>query len=132
MKRVYEASDPADAHLMRGMLESHGIAAVVQGEALWAARGDLPFGPESAPSVWVRGEDYELARAAIDQHEREIDEAGRCGNCGYELGESAPSVCPQCGKDTALPERWICPECGESIEGQFAECWRCAGGEESQ
>jgi hypothetical protein len=23
-------------------------------------------------------------------------------------------------------DAWRCPACGESIEGQFAACWRCA------
>lgn len=128
MKRVYLARDPADAHLVRGVLESEGIDAVVQGEALWSARGELPLTAESAPSVWVAGENHERARGLIEEYERAIDPS-RCGNCGHRLGESPPTVCPQCGQDNSKPEPWICPECGEAIEGQFAECWRCAGSE---
>ena len=131
MKRVYSASDPADAHLMRGMLESNGIEAIVQGEALWSGRGDLPLGPESAPSVWVSDEEFDRARTLISEHERAID-PNRCANCGHDFEQPPPTTCPQCGQANAKPEAWICPECGESIEGQFAECWRCAGGDESQ
>ena len=129
MKRVYTARDPADAHLVRGMLESNGIKAIVQGEALWSARGELPLTAESAPSVWASGEDYERARALIEDYERTIDPS-RCANCGHQLGESPPSICPQCGQDNSTPEPWICPQCGEAIDGQFSECWRCAGVDE--
>jgi hypothetical protein len=34
MKKVFVARNPAEAHLVKGMLESHGIRAEVQGEAL--------------------------------------------------------------------------------------------------
>ena len=130
MKQAYIARDPMDAHLVRGMLESNGIDAMVQGEALWSARGELPLTPESAPSVWVSGDDHERARALISDYQREID-PDRCANCGYELGQSPQSICPQCGQAYSAPEPWICPQCGEAIEGQFAECWRCAGADES-
>jgi|GEM_PF-5322376 hypothetical protein len=39
MKRVYLARNPADAHLFKGILESHHIQAVVHGDFLWSARG---------------------------------------------------------------------------------------------
>lgn len=37
MENVYTAMNPTDAHLVRGLLESEGIEAVVQGEFLWTA-----------------------------------------------------------------------------------------------
>lgn len=39
---VYEAEHVIDAHLMRGRLEAEGIAAVVLGEWLTGALGELP------------------------------------------------------------------------------------------
>lgn len=56
MIRVAQSANPLDARLLLGVLESHGIRACIQGEALWAARGELPLTPESARSVWVTDE----------------------------------------------------------------------------
>lgn len=62
MQPVFSARDPVEAHLLRAVLESEGIAAEVRGEMLFGARGGVPFTPDTAPSVWVV-EDHELARA---------------------------------------------------------------------
>jgi len=59
MKQIYVANNPAEAHLVKGMLESHGIHAEVRGEALWGTRGETPVTAETLPTVWV-----EDARAA--------------------------------------------------------------------
>ena len=53
MKKVYVADNPAQAHLVKGMLESHGIRAEVQGEALWGTRGETPVAEDTLPTVWV-------------------------------------------------------------------------------
>lgn len=42
MQRVYLAEHLIDAHLVRGRLESEGIAAFVAGEYLTGALGELP------------------------------------------------------------------------------------------
>jgi Putative prokaryotic signal transducing protein len=59
MKKVYVAQNPAEAHLVKGMLESNGIRAEVQGEALWGTRGETPVTPETLPEVWVLDDDEE-------------------------------------------------------------------------
>ena len=100
MIRVYSAADPADAHLVCALLKDNSIQAVVQGENLWMARGEVPLTPETAPSVWVNEPDVKRARALIEQRERPSQ-------------SQAPS--------------WKCSRCGQVIEGQFSECWRCAG-----
>ena len=51
--RVYLAADPADARLVAQWLEQNGIEATVQGELMWAARGEIPVGPSTGPSVWT-------------------------------------------------------------------------------
>ena len=99
MVRVYSASGPAEAQLVCGMLTNNGIRAVVEGENLWMARGDVPVGPGTAPSVWVNEPDVDLARQLIE---------------GYEHHSSASRPA------------WKCPECGEQIEGQFDTCWKAA------
>src|SRR5690606_17888944 len=96
--RVYTAADAGDAHLVRDLLAAEGVRAVIQGENLSMARGEIPLGPTTAPSVWVREGDVPQARALIEAFER-----------------PTPSQRPA----------WTCPNCGERIEGQFSECWRC-------
>ena len=104
MIRVAQPADPLEAQHLLGVLEEHGIRAIVQGEALWAARGELPFGPESAPSLWVTDEaDAERARQILAEHK-------------------SPLI--------GTPGTWTCPNCQEEIEAQFTHCWSC-GAEKS-
>ena len=102
MEKVYIAMNPTDAHLVRGLLESEGIEAVVQGEFLWTARGEVPITTDTAPSVWVLDEaDYERAMEvvkAFQSSERMSDSENK---------------------------EWKCDKCNENNEGQFTECWRC-------
>jgi hypothetical protein len=53
MKQVFVAKNPAEAHLVKGLLESRGVGAEVRGEALWGTRGETPLTPETLPTVWV-------------------------------------------------------------------------------
>jgi hypothetical protein len=101
MKRVYTAQNPPDAHLLKGILESAGIAVAVLGEALWSVRGEVPIAPETCPSVWVLDEsDYDRALEVIS---------------ALHLDE--PSL-PE-------GEEWQCGHCGEMNDPQFTECWKC-------
>ncbi len=99
MKRVHVASDPIDAELIRSLLATYGVEAIVQGEHLWTLPG-IPMMPDGAPSVWVlRDEDEPQARALIEKH-REL------------------SVAPT--------STWRCRICTEENEGGFWNCWKCA------
>lgn len=105
MIRVAQPADPMEAQHLLGVLEAHGIRACVQGEALWAARGELPFGPESAPSLWVTDEaDAERARQILADHKSPLNR---------------------------IAGSWTCPNCQEEIETQFTNCWNC-GAESSE
>lgn len=101
MKKVYTAADPADAHLLKGLLEGENIPAEVRGEHLYAMRGHLPMTEDTCPSVWVL-EDADFERAA--------------------------GIVAAIGRTNAAPSgaagAWRCG-CGEENEGQFSECWRC-------
>jgi hypothetical protein len=102
MKRVYIAMNPTDAHLLKGALESEGIEAVVQGEFLWIARGEVPITTDTAPSVWVIDEtDYERATEIVK---------------AFQSSE---------GMSDPENEEWKCDNCNEINEGQFTECWNC-------
>jgi len=102
MKKIYVATNPIDAHLLKGILEGENITAMVQGEFLWGVRGEVPITPETCPSVWiVNDSDYERAVELLSTLNKEMD---------------AP---PQKGED------WRCNKCEEVNESQFTECWQC-------
>ena len=98
MKRVHTARHPAEAHLVKGMLEAEGIRATVLGDQLYGAYGELPV----LPTVWVL--DETLARHA---DALVVD---------FLRGAAA---------QRHRGERWTCAHCGESLEGQFTDCWNC-------
>lgn len=102
MVEVYRAAHPAQAHLLRGLLEAEGIEAAVVGEYAFNVRGEAPMTEETLPKVCVvNAEDAERARAIA---------------VGFDRGEPA-------GASTET--NWICSQCGEQIEAQFGECWKC-------
>ena len=102
MRKIYTATNPVDAHLLKGVLESEGIPAVVQGEFLWNTRGEVPISAETSPSVWVIDDmDYDRAVELVKVFQYSAE-----------------------GIDSASPE-WQCDKCNESNEGQFTECWHC-------
>ena len=85
------------ARLVAQWLEQNGIEATVQGELMWAARGEIPVGPSTGPSVWTWEEQAVEARRLLDQRP----------------------------KDVPGTPAWVCPGCGEEVEGQFTDCWNC-------
>jgi hypothetical protein len=68
MKQVFVANNPAEAHLVKGMLESRGIHAEVRGEALWGTRGETPVTPETLPTVWVEDAKVSEATRIVDEY----------------------------------------------------------------
>ncbi|MEQ1776219.1 MAG: DUF2007 domain-containing protein [Burkholderiales bacterium] len=101
MKPLHTARHAAEAHLIRGYLESEGITAIVRGEYLTGGFGELPA---DLCSVWVI-DDSDFARADASLRR-------------FLQGQAA--------HDHAH-EGWHCARCNESIEGQFTACWRCGG-----
>jgi len=102
MKQVYIADEPAEAHLVKGILEQYGISCEVRGEALWGARGQLPLTSETLPAIWIIDDNrFEEAKELTERFEN--------GTLTANAGE----------------EVWKCPECGEEVEGQFTDCWQC-------
>lgn len=64
MKTVYIAQHSIDAHVVRGLLESHGIDAIVIGDYLQGGIGELPaFG---IVEVRVPEPDFAEARSIIE------------------------------------------------------------------
>lgn len=99
MKQLHIARHAPEAHLVKGYLESHGIAAVVRGEYLTSGWGDLPM---DVCSVWVSDDrQYERAHALL---------------VAFLHGDPAREL---------RSRNWRCPKCGEQLEGQFTACWKC-------
>jgi len=99
VRKVFVAQHPAEAHLIAGLLDSHGIAAVVRGEALFGARGEAPVTADTLPSVWVLDDAQVQDALAL-------------------LEPASPSLASAEGL-------WQCLHCREGIEPQFTACWRC-------
>jgi hypothetical protein len=101
MKQVFLARDPTEAHLVRAMLESHGVTATVRGEDPWAYHGEVPP-PDAQPGVWITDDGQEdQARLLVE---------------GYRSGMTPPAKAT-----TGRP----CHRCGEPLEPQFTACWSC-------
>lgn len=99
MKRVYNAANLPDAHIVAGVLAEHGIRARVLNANAAGAMGELPM-DAAAPQLWIeRDEDESRARAVIEEF----------------LGRAAGE-----------PRR--CPACGEENPPAFEVCWRCGAG----
>ena len=99
VKQLHAARHSLEAHLIRGFLASHGIAAEVRGEYLTSGWGELPV---DVCSVWI-------------VEEREFDAANAL------LIEFLKGSYARRFRDQA----WSCPACGERLEGQFTACWAC-------
>jgi hypothetical protein len=101
MKCIHQTANRTTAQLLRGALESEGIAVVVQGEHLAGAAGELPVGSSAEYRVCLVDDEQlpraaRLARAWLD-----------------DLAAAFPS------------DPWLCTRCGERHEPQFRSCWRC-------
>jgi hypothetical protein len=103
MRKVFIAAHPAEAHMVKGLLETEGIETIVRGEALFSSRGLTPVTYDTLPSVWVVDpEDAEDATLII-----------AAANSGTIPG--------------ARRERsWRCPTCNVFVGPEFVACWQCS------
>ena len=69
MTKIYSAQNAIDAHIVKGMLEQHGIQARVNGEYLQGGIGELPL--IDLVTVSVAEEDYEKALEVVREYENE-------------------------------------------------------------
>jgi hypothetical protein len=96
MQKLYQASDAMQANLLKDHLAAYHIQAVVLGDYLSGAAGELPA--INFPAVWLV-KDRDLVRA------RQL------------LAEFLTPVTPA--------SAWQCPGCAADVDGEFALCWRC-------
>jgi hypothetical protein len=96
MRRLYQASDRIEAQHLVDFLADHDVPAIVLGDYLSGAAGDLPV--NIFPGVWLL---------------RDTHWAYAC----HLLAEfRAPA---------ATAPSWPCAQCGEVVEGEFDVCWNC-------
>jgi hypothetical protein len=96
VKEVFATRNPVEAHLVRGLLENAGIAAIVENDVLTTGVGEIV--EAALPSVCILDESRaDEALALIAEWQREEPEA----------------------------PPWECPKCGERIDGRFTSCWEC-------
>jgi len=105
MKKLYEALDRIEAQMLKDELEGAGVEAVILGDYLAGAAGELPT--NIWPAVWVV-EDRDLARAeellaGFIQRTQEKQQSGG----------------------------WRCSVCGEWVDAGFDLCWNCASPRQS-
>jgi putative signal transducing protein len=72
MKRVFQAANHIQAHMVMHVLEQAGVHAHVQGEYLQSGAGELPLG--NLVGVVVDDEDVEIAREIIEDWEKLMQE----------------------------------------------------------
>lgn len=68
MKKIYQAKDITEAHIIQGMLLAYGLQAYVGGQYLQGGVGDLAA--MDFATVSVADEDLEEARELITKYER--------------------------------------------------------------
>ena len=102
VKRVYNAANLPDAHIVAGVLAERGIRVRIFNANAAGAMGELPF-DAAAPQLWVEdSRDEARARAAIEEFLRASAGPAR--------------ACPACGEENP-PAFEVCWSCGRGLEG---------------
>jgi len=70
MVKIYNARDITEAHIIRGMLEAHGIEAHVNGFYLQGGIGELAA--QGYASVSVPNAEAEQARKLVEDYDNQI------------------------------------------------------------
>jgi hypothetical protein len=103
VRRVYSAPTTVPVDTLRALLEAEGIHCLVKNRHLSMTVGEVP--PiETWPSLWV------------------VDDARRA--------EAERLVAEILADDGEGQAPWRCERCGEEIDGRFAACWQCDGGDD--
>lgn len=107
LKKVYIARDVGEAQFLCDLLAEAGVRAIVIGDLLGTARGNVPLTPTTLPAVHVNEEDLALAAPVVEEFDRRQVER-----------HHSPR------EQEKLPP-WRCPKCRKLIEAQFTDCWNC-------
>lgn len=98
LKRVYNAANLPDAHIVAGVLAERGIRVRILNANAAGAIGELPV-DAAAPQLWVEdARDEPRAREAIEAFVRAgAGPARTCRGCGEE-NPPAFDLCWSCGR----------------------------------
>jgi|WetSurMetagenome_2_1015567.scaffolds.fasta_scaffold135945_1 hypothetical protein len=85
MKEIYSSSSPHYCWLLKGILESEGIACEIQNESLGPIAGAIPI-DQTWPRLCVpNDDDYSRAREIIEEHRPKLNDLPSfCPNCDAE------------------------------------------------
>ncbi len=99
MKRIYNAANLPEAHILAGVLASRGIRVRILNANASGAIGELPV-DAAAPQLWLEDPREEpRARAVIEEFQRSSPDPARpCPACGEE-NPAAFEVCWSCGRN---------------------------------
>ncbi|CAH8215283.1 RanBP2-type domain-containing protein [Vibrio aestuarianus] len=98
--KIFVSNLLLEAHIVSHLLQQEKIQCEVRGEGLFGLQGELPFGEETNPYVWLFDAHKEREALAVietyrDNHEQNVS-------------------------------NWYCQKCGEENEPQFSACWHCS------
>ncbi len=97
MRTVYTAASVIDAQLVLDKLQASDIEAIMTGQQLVGAIGELPA--NLGPTIKIlHDEDYLIARSIVEDFEDAMQEN---------------------------TESWTCEHCVEEQQGNFYQCWNC-------
>ncbi|MFM1892228.1 MAG: hypothetical protein RLZ44_1305 [Pseudomonadota bacterium] len=100
MQALYQARDAPEAHLLADRLAAARIRAVVLGEHLAGAAGELPA--LNFPTVWLVDPAHAVRAQAVLAE--------------FLAEQRAP---------LAAADPWICPACAAEVDGELDLCWNC-------
>lgn len=96
--KIFTADNPTEAHIVCGLLRTAAIDAEVKGESLFSLQGELPFGEETSPTIWLNQPNkLDKALEVISDYKSTIFDG----------------------------IAWKCTHCDAENEAQFAICWQC-------
>lgn len=98
--KIFVANNPTEAHIVCELLKAERIQCEVRGEGLFGLKGELPFGEDTDPYIWLLNPMQKmLAQSIIDAYHQQ--------------------------SNTEASTLWRCQRCGEENEPQFGACWQC-------
>lgn len=98
-ENLYREKSSRSAHRCE-LLKTEDICCEVRGEGLFGLKGELPFGDDTDPYVWLLDPEQQLKAHSIIEAFRQQSQSN-------------------------IYEDWQCPHCLEHNEGQFGACWQC-------
>lgn len=123
MLLVYRAPTGLEAHVVRSVLEQHGVPAEVRNEMLAPLAGGLPL-TDVMVEVWIPEAHAEAAEDLLDTLRRPSEESGRLSLSDAPARAGALSE-PLAEPGAVSMHERTCPRCGEDVPPELSECWNC-------